>query len=504
MSPRQPVTTIVVPTIGRPSLRRLLDALRGQVAPVDVPVIVVDDRPGRPRPISAGELDPAGELDLTVLRSSHGGPARARNLGWRAAATRWVSFLDDDVEPQPGWFAHLLGDLAAADEHDKAGSQGRIVVPPPAGRRPTDAERGTLGLVGAPWITADMSIRRSALARVGGFDERFRRAFREDADLAVRLDAETGSIAQGDRVTVHPPATGSLWSSLRQQRGNADDQLMRRVHGPDWRARARAPRGRFRRHLLTTGGGALALLGALTGRRVPARFGATVWAATSGEFFLARVLPGPRTPAEITRMLLTSLAIPPAAVGWTAWGWFRHRRALPWRGLPDAVLFDRDGTLVHNVPYNHDPNLLRPVEGASAALARLRQAGVPVAVVTNQSGIGSGRLDAGQVEAVNRRLEEELGPFAAIHVCPHAPDAGCDCRKPQPGLVRQACADLEAAPERTVLIGDIGSDVQAALAAGARPILVPTAQTRAAEVAAATHVAPDLTSAVDDVLGGRW
>jgi histidinol-phosphate phosphatase family protein len=108
------------------------------------------------------------------------------------------------------------------------------------------------------------------------------------------------------------------------------------------------------------------------------------------------------------------------------------------------------------------------------------------------------------MEAVNARVEQLLGPFDVWQVCPHAPEEGCDCRKPAPGMVKQACAEQGVDPSRCVLVGDIGSDVEAARAAGAVGILVPTAATRAAEVGSAEHVCADLAAAVDDVLAGCW
>lgn len=108
---------------------------------------------------------------------------------------------------------------------------------------------------------------------------------------------------------------------------------------------------------------------------------------------------------------------------------------------------------------------------------------------------------------MNHRVEQLLGPFDGVYVCPHARDAGCDCRKPQPGLVTRACTELGSPPERCVLVGDIGSDLGAADAAGARALLVPTPQTRPEEVAAARRqgrVEHDLPAAVDRILEGRW
>ena len=139
--------------------------------------------------------------------------------------------------------------------------------------------------------------------------------------------------------------------------------------------------------------------------------------------------------------------------------------------------------------------------GAREALARLRAAGVPTGMVSNQSGVARGLLSEDDVRAVNARVEQLLGaPLGPVAYCPHGPDEGCDCRKPAPGLIRRAAAELGVDPARCVVIGDIGADVEAARAAGARAILVPTPVTRAAEVAAAEEVAPDLASAVDRVL----
>ena len=164
------------------------------------------------------------------------------------------------------------------------------------------------------------------------------------------------------------------------------------------------------------------------------------------------------------------------------------------------MLFDRDGTLVVDVPYNGDPDLVQPVPTAAAALRLLRAASVPTAVVSNQSGIARGLLTRAQVDAVNARLAELLGDLGPVLVCEHGPDDGCSCRKPRPGLVLQAAASLGVDPAECALVGDIGADVGAALAAGATPVLVPTPVTRPEEVAAAPVVAPDLLSAVELLL----
>ncbi len=205
-------------------------------------------------------------------------------------------------------------------------------------------------------------------------------------------------------------------------------------------------------------------------------------------------------------MLLTSAIIPVAATWHSLRGALVHRRARPWTGPPELVLFDRDGTLVHDVPYNGDPALVAPVAEARESLDRLRGLGIRVGLVSNQSGVGSGRISVEQVEAVNARLEELVGPLDVVRFCPHDRDEGCTCRKPAPGMVKDACDALGVTPDRCVLVGDIGSDVEAAESAGARAVLVPTPATRAEEVDRARRagtLAASLPAAVDVILAGQ-
>lgn len=167
------------------------------------------------------------------------------------------------------------------------------------------------------------------------------------------------------------------------------------------------------------------------------------------------------------------------------------------------MLFDRDGTLVYDVAYNHDPDRVVPVPTARVALDRLRAHRVGVGVVSNQSGLARGLITPEQLRAVNQRVEALLGPFDTWQVCPHGPDDGCGCRKPAPGLVLAGAAALGVAASSCVVIGDIGADVRAALAAGAQAVLVPTPVTRREEVAyaaAMATVAGDLAEAVDVAL----
>lgn len=139
---------------------------------------------------------------------------------------------------------------------------------------------------------------------------------------------------------------------------------------------------------------------------------------------------------------------------------------------PCAVLFDRDETIVVDVPFNGDPDKVQPAPNARALLDRLRAAGLPLAVVSNQSGVGRGLLALEAVDAVNRKIDQLLGPFAGFFVCPHSPDDDCECRKPKPKLILDAAKALGVDPSCCVVVGDRESDVQAARNAGAIPLRV--------------------------------
>ncbi|WSQ12657.1 HAD-IIIA family hydrolase [Streptomyces sp. NBC_01231] len=167
-----------------------------------------------------------------------------------------------------------------------------------------------------------------------------------------------------------------------------------------------------------------------------------------------------------------------------------------------AVLFERDGTLVEDVPHNTDPDRVRPVAGAREAVGLLRLHGISTGVLTEQPGVARGLLTDADVRRVDRRVDDLLGPFDVWGVCPHAPDDGCHCRAPEPGLLLWAVGRVCTAPSGCVVVGDRGTHVEAARRAGGHGILVPSDRTRPEETARADHVAPDVLTAVRAILTG--
>ena len=140
------------------------------------------------------------------------------------------------------------------------------------------------------------------------------------------------------------------------------------------------------------------------------------------------------------------------------------------------ALIDRDGTIIVDKVYLSDPDGIEFAPGAIEGLRLLRDAGFALVLITNQSGIARGYFDAATLGRIHDRLESMLAGeglrLEAIYFCPHGPDDGCDCRKPAPGMVKQAMRDLGFGPHEAVLIGDSDADMGAAAAAGVKGVRV--------------------------------
>jgi D-glycero-D-manno-heptose 1,7-bisphosphate phosphatase len=136
-----------------------------------------------------------------------------------------------------------------------------------------------------------------------------------------------------------------------------------------------------------------------------------------------------------------------------------------------AVFVDKDGTLVEDVPYNVDPVRIRLAEGAYEALSAFAGRGLAVIVVSNQPGVALGRFAEEALSGVKAKLQASL-KIDAFYYCPHHPEAGCECRKPNPGLLLRAAREQGIDLGRSWMIGDILNDVEAGRRAGCRTCLI--------------------------------
>jgi hypothetical protein len=317
--------SVVMPTYHRDDLlERCLEALVHQDLPADTyEILVVDD----------GRSD-ATEAFVESFRATHGGPhicylrppagkrgpAAARNAGWDVALGEIIAFTDDDTIPASTWLKQGLNAMRPG----LAAVWGHVEVPLPD--RPSDAERNTAGLHGAEFITANCFVRRDALAAVGGFDDRFLRAWREDSDLYFTL-LERGYLVKSapDAVVVHPAKDAPASACLRQHGNLYYDALLYKKHPRLYREKiAAAPPVRY--YVAVAAFFAAAISG-LLGFMAFASLCALIW-LTATLTVISRRLQGMRAGGAVwAGIVWTSFFIPFLAVYWRLAGSLRYRAA---------------------------------------------------------------------------------------------------------------------------------------------------------------------------------
>jgi GT2 family glycosyltransferase len=320
------VVSVIVPTYRRPALlQRCLEAVLAQdIDPATYEVIVADDAacPQTQQLVARVTQEQcAVQRGLSVrylpVRGAHG-PAAARNVGWRAAHGWLVAFTDDDCVPAPGWLR--AGHHACAD--GVAGAWGRIVVPLPS--VPTDYERNEAGLERAEFVTANCFYRRDVLHAMGGFDERFRTAWREDSDLFFRVLGHGAPLVRAlDAVVVHPVRPAPWGVSLRLQRKSMYNALLYRKHPALYRRYIQAsPPWKYYRIVAAL----VVAMGAIVAQRRRLTLSAAgVWLVLTGHFCAQRLQNTSHAPTHVTEMIVTSAVIPPLSIWWRVRGAWKYR-----------------------------------------------------------------------------------------------------------------------------------------------------------------------------------
>jgi D-glycero-D-manno-heptose 1,7-bisphosphate phosphatase len=157
----------------------------------------------------------------------------------------------------------------------------------------------------------------------------------------------------------------------------------------------------------------------------------------------------------------------------------------------DLVLLDRDGVVNHDTGFVKHIDEWRPIAGSLEAIVALQRRNHQIAVCTNQSGVGRGLMTSADVDSIHVALNDALiqlgGRAVPVYYCPHAPDAGCECRKPEPGLLVRAMRELGGEVGTTCFVGDSERDLIAARRAGCEPVLVRSGNGGATERATRCH-----------------
>lgn len=178
--------------------------------------------------------------------------------------------------------------------------------------------------------------------------------------------------------------------------------------------------------------------------------------------------------------------------------------------MEPLIILDRDGVINYDSDaYIRSPEEWRPLPGSLEGVAALTAAGFRIVVASNQSGIGRGLFSEADLAAIHakmtRAVEAAGGALAGVYHCPHRPEDGCECRKPLPGLLRRIARDFRRPLDGVALIGDKASDVDAARAVNARPMLVLTGRgsETARRLGASVETYADLQAAVQHLLAAR-
>lgn len=330
--------SVVIPTFRRPGLlaKCLSAAMNQDLDPQQFEIIVVDDEPsdaarrvvelcatanvsaeGRTSgPVRTGGR-PLPVVRYIGMRDAHG-PAAARNAGWRTARAPIIAFTDDDCLPERGW---LRAGLEAIDG-GADGVSGRLIVPIPD--VPTDYEAMIRRLEHSPFVTANCFYRRDVIAAVGGFDERFRVAWREDSDLHFRVLKAGYRLLQVERARVTHPVREAPWGiSLKEQRKSQYNALLYSKHPLEYRRTVQSrPPLRYYAILLTI---AVAGTGLVTRRNRLAAVAGAAWLLQTAAFARYRLVGTSRDRRHVTEMAVTSALIPLLSIFWRLVGAVRFR-----------------------------------------------------------------------------------------------------------------------------------------------------------------------------------
>jgi len=312
--------TVIIPTYKRPRLLiRCLDALALQTINKDeFMVIVVSDGPDQPTKQAIGTWSGHQHLNVSYLQIEKGGPAAARNYGWKQAKTPLIAFTDDDCIPSPNWLAAFIN---AYSGEKYIAYTGQTKVPLPD--KKTDFALNIAQLEKAEFITANCACTRAALQLVGGFDERFEMAWREDSDLNFKLIVHQIEIAQLiDALVIHPVRDVPWGISIKEQQKGRYDALLYKKYPDLYRKKIASSISRYYMMTLLL----CLLIYSITQRHTNLTIlSSLLLTLLFGQFIALRLRDRHKSFNQVTDMMITSLIIPFLSIYWRIYGAIKYR-----------------------------------------------------------------------------------------------------------------------------------------------------------------------------------
>ena len=320
--------SVIIPTYKRPQLLlKCLQSLSQQSFPAaDIEVIIVTDGPDE---VTKTVVENFASTHLQLpIRCIHppqkGGPAAARNWGWKNATGELILFTDDDTLPDTNWIAGYYNAYRKAGKREIAFT-GKTVVP--LTPLPTDYEKNTAGLETAEFITANCACSRAALEKAGGFDEQFKMAWREDSDLHFKLMAAGISILKVEEAIIVHPVRQAPWGiSIREQKKGMFNALLYKSHPHLYEEKIGAkPMWNYYRMI---GLALITLVFLLLQWWLAAIISFVLWMVLVLQFAYKRLQKTSRQLHHVLEMLYTSALIPFHSVYWTLYGSIRFKKWL--------------------------------------------------------------------------------------------------------------------------------------------------------------------------------
>lgn len=321
-----PLISVVIPTYKRPALLlRCMDALSKQsFLSINFEVIIVSDGPDDETKHAVENTCRTAYTDLAVryiALPAKGGPAAARNLGWRNAGAAFIAFTDDDCIPDAEWLQHLY-DAYIRTGLKEVAFTGRTIVPIPA--TPTDYQRTIANLERAEFITANCAATRSALRQINGLDEAFTMAWREDSDFQFRLMQQNiPIIAVSEACVVHPVRKAPWGICIREEKKGMFNPLLMKKHPKLSRQKFRITPPWYY-YAMT-----VCCIAMITGILISALWlmypALALWLLLLIDFIRKRLQHTSRSFSHVMEMILTSPLLPFLSIYWWWYGAFRFR-----------------------------------------------------------------------------------------------------------------------------------------------------------------------------------